>query len=243
MPSFLASVLPLALAISLLMPGILAAPTSSSPSQASFEVIQPRPQSIAVFLGSTRPVRTSPAIGNFLLAHLGPLLPSNITLNTLDLADFPLPHFSSSFSPKTLPPLNPHLGQPVPVVREFSLAVQRHDAFVFVIPEYNAGFPGEVKNSLDHLWSEWVGKPAVVVSYSSGGGNRAGEALRKILVDGFKMRVVGKVGLPVAWSIGGRGKAKNGALVEGQAEKWVEDGFGSQLDDALEGIVQLLGAA
>ena len=53
------------------------------------------------------------------------------------------------------------------------------DGFVFVVPEYNHSFPGELKLLLDGAYKEYKGKPAGLVSVSNGnyGGVRAIEHL------------------------------------------------------------------
>lgn len=43
------------------------------------------------------------------------------------------------------------------------------DAFIFVVPEYNHSFPGELKLLLDRLYKEYAGKTAAIVGVSSGG--------------------------------------------------------------------------
>ena len=55
--------------------------------------------------------------------------------------------------------------------------MDRADAFVFVIPEYNHSFNAAIKNALDYLHTEWAYKPVGFVSY---GGVAAGtRALRR----------------------------------------------------------------
>jgi NAD(P)H-dependent FMN reductase len=54
------------------------------------------------------------------------------------------------------------------------------EAFIIVSPEYNAGYPGELKMFLDAFYSEYFGKPVAFVGVSDGprGGARAVEKLR-----------------------------------------------------------------
>jgi NAD(P)H-dependent FMN reductase len=62
-------------------------------------------------------------------------------------------------------------------------------AFVFVTPQYNWGYPAALKNALDHLYKEWGGKPAMIVTYGGHGGGRCAEQLRQVL-EGLRMRPV-----------------------------------------------------
>lgn len=53
--------------------------------------------------------------------------------------------------------------------RKWAQTINEADAVVFVTPEYNHGMPASLKNALDHLGSEWNGKPTSVVGYGSAG--------------------------------------------------------------------------
>lgn len=48
-------------------------------------------------------------------------------------------------------------------------------------PQYNWSFPAVVKCAIDHLYQEWNGKPALIVSYSKRGGPLANAQLRQVL--------------------------------------------------------------
>ena len=61
------------------------------------------------------------------------------------------------------------------------------DGYFFVTPQYNWGYPASLKNALDHLFNEWTGKPAVIVSYGHRGGGKAAAQLRQVL-EGLRMR-------------------------------------------------------
>lgn len=63
-------------------------------------------------------------------------------------------------------------------VEEMALA----DGFVLCSPEYNHGYPGALKNVLDHLADEWTAKPfAMVTTGGVSGGARAAELLRVVV--------------------------------------------------------------
>ncbi len=59
------------------------------------------------------------------------------------------------------------------------------DALIIVTPEYNHGYPGELKLMLDLLYKEYRGKPLGICGVSSGplGGARAVEQLRLVAVE------------------------------------------------------------
>jgi NAD(P)H-dependent FMN reductase len=60
-------------------------------------------------------------------------------------------------------------NDPPPGLREFSEKIARADAVVIVTPEYNNGYPGVLKNSLDYLLPEYRRKPIAIVTVSAGG--------------------------------------------------------------------------
>lgn len=74
-------------------------------------------------------------------------------------------------------------------VQAWSDAVDAHNGYIFVTPEYNHGVPGALKNAVDSLGSEWIGKPVGFVGYGSVGGVRAIEQWRQIVAN-FSMNDV-----------------------------------------------------
>jgi NAD(P)H-dependent FMN reductase len=70
--------------------------------------------------------------------------------------------------------------------RAWSAKVAGADGFVFVSPQYNWGYPAVLKNALDHLYTEWSGKPLVIVTYGGHGGGKCAEQLRQV-AGGLKM--------------------------------------------------------
>ena len=56
-------------------------------------------------------------------------------------------------------------------------------------PQYNWGYPAPLKNALDHLYAEWAGKPAMIVSYGGRGGDKCAEQLRQVC-EGLHMTLV-----------------------------------------------------
>ncbi len=68
----------------------------------------------------------------------------------------------------------------------------RADGFIVVCPEYNRGYPGELKILLDSAFEEYKGKPFASVGVSSGtiGGARGVENLRPVIIglDGISIK-------------------------------------------------------
>lgn len=62
--------------------------------------------------------------------------------------------------------------------------VESVDGAIFVTPEYNHSYPGELKILIDTLYGEYTGKVAGIVSVSNGpyGGVRVNELLKLLLL-------------------------------------------------------------
>lgn len=63
--------------------------------------------------------------------------------------------------------------------------VTKSDALILCIPEYNHGYPGELKLLLDSLWDTYAGKPVGLVGVSSGtlGGARVVDHIKPVLIE------------------------------------------------------------
>ncbi|KAH8890410.1 flavoprotein [Thozetella sp. PMI_491] len=157
------------------------------------------PFKIAVVVGSQRVVRICPQVSQFVLevikshhasasAAAGAELPE-LDIALLDIATFALPLTDETGMPAHVEDI-PY-GYTTEATRAWSAAVASFDAFVFVAPQYNAswGMPAALKNALDHLFHEWGGKPAMVVTYGGFGGTFGAAALITVL-SGLFMRVV-----------------------------------------------------
>jgi NAD(P)H-dependent FMN reductase len=100
----------------------------------------------AIIVGSTRPGRNALGVAQWVHEHAAGH--GGLDIELVDLADVALPH----------------LDEPVPAAltrdyqhehtRRWSATVERFDAFIFVVPEYNHGAPGVVKNAIDFLFEE-----------------------------------------------------------------------------------------
>ena len=97
----------------------------------------------------------------------------------VDLKDWPLPMDDEPWVPAGGDYQFEH-------TRAWSRKIAAAPAFVFVTPQYNWGYPAALKNALDHLYAEWAGKPAMIVSYGGHGGGRCAEQLQQVF-DGLHM--------------------------------------------------------
>ena len=131
---------------------------------------------VLVIISSVRPRRIAPDVARWVAEVGRDAMPGVSPLFELvDLKDFPLPMDDEPEIPAAgRPYANAH-------TRAWSAKIESGDAVVFVTPQYNWGYPAPLKNALDHLYKEWDGKPAMIVSYGARGGNHCAAQLRQIL--------------------------------------------------------------
>ncbi len=113
---------------------------------------------IPIILGSTRRGRQSPKAAKFVLNRMKNN--GQIDSEILDLLEYNFPIMEERLSKRDDPP---------PRLKEFGEKINRADAIVIVTPEYNNGYPGVLKNSLDYLLPEYKRKPIGIVTVSAGG--------------------------------------------------------------------------
>lgn len=129
---------------------------------------------LQVIVGSTRPNRVTPTIARWVSTTAQSI--DGIDVDIVDLAEYPLPFFDESISPRYNPNRNPDEA-----VQKFINKIAEADAYVFVTPEYNHSVSGVLKNAIDYLTNELTHKPATVVSHGTVGGARAAMMLKEIL--------------------------------------------------------------
>jgi len=144
------------------------------------EKIATRASTVLVIMGSIRAGRHCPKLAAWVIdigrASTGP------NYGLVDLADWPLPMDDE-------PGIPAQGGYAQEHARAWSRKIAGADAFVFVTPQYNWGYPAVLKNAMDHLYAEWGGKPVAIVSYGGHGGGKAAAQLRQV-TEGLKMRPV-----------------------------------------------------
>lgn len=125
---------------------------------------------LKIIIGSTRPGRKGPIVADWFLniakQH------GNFEVELLDLKEINLPFMDEVEHPRFQKYEKEH-------TKKWSKIIDSADAFVFVTPEYNYGYPAALKNALDFLSVEWNEKPVAFVSYGGvSGGTRAVQDLK-----------------------------------------------------------------
>lgn len=129
-----------------------------------------RPQ-IGIIVGSTRPVRVGRPVADELVALIEQAGGEPVML---DLAEIALPLLDEAMPPASGVRTQPH-------TIAWAERIDALDGVIFVTPDYNSGYPAAIKNAIDYLKAEWVGKPATVVSYGWSGGASSNAQLSAVL--------------------------------------------------------------
>lgn len=129
---------------------------------------------IHMIIGSTREGRVGAGVADWVEREVRA---AGHEIERVDLRDHSLP-FVDGAPPIALQKQYSHKS-----VRAWSRLIDEAQAYIFVTPEYNHGYPAVLKNALDWLYGEWGGKPAGIVSYSGGfaAGLRSAEQLKLVL--------------------------------------------------------------
>lgn len=117
---------------------------------------------LLIIVSSTRPGRRGEAIAEWFIARAREH--GEFDVEVADLVELDLPFLDEPNHPRLRQYTHAH-------TRAWSEQVEDADAFVFITPEYNHGYPATLKNAIDFLHHEWAHKPVAFVSY---GGVAAG---------------------------------------------------------------------
>jgi NAD(P)H-dependent FMN reductase len=156
---------------------------------------------LQIIIGSTRPGRVGLPIGRWIekaaLDHGG------FDVELVDLAEVNLPIFDEPKHPMLRQYTHDH-------TKAWSATIERADAFVMVMPEYNHSFNAALKNAIDYLSHEWRHKPVGTVSYGGvAAGIRAVQQLKPVLSVLSMVPLTAAVPIPfVAKMISGEGDDK-----------------------------------
>ena len=145
-------------------------------------------QNLTIIVGSTRPGRSGLPIATWFaeqaVAH------GRFEVSLVDLAAVNLPMLDEPDHPRLRRYRKQH-------TRDWSAIVDAADAFVFVTPEYNHGYPATLKNAIDYLHEEWACKPVGFVSYGGvAAGTRALGQLKQVVTAVRMLPVVEAVNIP-----------------------------------------------
>jgi NAD(P)H-dependent FMN reductase len=121
---------------------------------------------LGVILASTREGRRGEGFARWIHALLSERKGSETDL--LDLRDWRLPNYDNA----AMPPVA-EKSYTDPTARGWVEKIGALDGYVIVTPEYSHGYPGGLKNALDHGYAVWANKP---VASSATAGRLPGHA-------------------------------------------------------------------
>jgi NAD(P)H-dependent FMN reductase len=143
---------------------------------------------LVIVIGSTRPGRNGLPIAAWFTERAREH--GAFEIEVVDLVELDLPLLDEPSHPRLRRYTKEH-------TRAWSATVARADAFVFVTPEYNTGYPAALKNAIDYLNQEWRYKPVGFVSYGGvAAGTRAVAQLKQVVTTLRMFPVVEAVNIP-----------------------------------------------
>lgn len=122
---------------------------------------------VPIILGTARKGRYSEKVANFVLQESKK---TDLNCEIIDVRDFRTEATDNS--------------EEIPQAKNLDPIIKKADAIIIVAPEYNHGYPGELKMMLDMLYKQFYNKPLGICGVSAGGmgGSRMVEQLRQISI-------------------------------------------------------------
>ena len=123
---------------------------------------------VPVILGTAREGRRSEKVANFMLQEAKK---AGLESELIDVRDYRTKATDNT--------------QALPEAKKLAGKIEKADALIIVSPEYNHGYPGELKMMLDLLYQQYARKPVGFCGVSAGvlGGARAVEQLRLVAAE------------------------------------------------------------
>jgi len=123
---------------------------------------------IPIILGTARAGRQSEKVARFMLEQAKE---AGLDSEILDVRDYRVQATDNSVQ--------------IPAAEKLREKIRNADGLIIVSPEYNHGYPGELKMMLDLLYEEYARKPVGICGVSSGpfGGTRMVEQMKPVCVE------------------------------------------------------------
>lgn len=170
---------------------------------------------LQIIIASTRPGRVGAPVGAWFTErareHAG------FDIEVVDLKEVDLPLLDEPRHPRFRDYQHEH-------TLRWSRTIERADAYVFVVPEYNYGYNAAVKNAIDYLHQEWLDKPVGFVSYGGvAAGTRAVQQLKQVLTTLRMVPVVESVNIPFVGQFLVDGEIKPNEIMQGAATALLDE--------------------
>ena len=173
------------------------------------------PMTLTTVVASTRPGRVGRSVADWFTARAAEY--DVFESHLVDLRELALPFYDEPHPPALRQYTKSHTV-------EWSRIVDASDAFVFVTPEYNGGFPAPLKNAWDYLVVEWQHKPAAFVSYGGVSAGTRAVQMAKQVVANLRMLPIGPtVSIPFVNEVVADGVFRPGKIHETAAEQVLDE--------------------
>lgn len=122
---------------------------------------------IPIILGTSREGRQSEKVSTYLFEQVSK---TDLETKILDVKNY---HFHATDN-----------SEKIEMAKKWKEEVMRADGYIIVSPEYNHGYPGELKMVLDLVYGEYDKKPVGICGVSNGSmaGGRVVEQLRMVAI-------------------------------------------------------------
>lgn len=154
-----------------------------------------QPMALQIIVGS---IRNTPT-GEKIAENIKNIINKNSQIKTeiIKIKDYNLPFYVDETAPAS------REGEITdPILKKWSDKIKEADAYIIIVPEYNASYPGPLKNALDSIYLEWKDKPVAFVGYSGGpsGGASAISQLKHVTSKGLNMIPIdAEIKIPESW--------------------------------------------
>lgn len=147
---------------------------------------------LQVIIASTRPKRMGGMVGEWFAQEAREN--GKFEVEVTDLRELGLPMMNEPNHPRMQ-------DYQYEYTKNWSSIIERSDAIVFVMPEYNFGFNAPLKNAIDYLYNEWSYKPVGFVSYGGiSGGLRATQMLKEVVTTVKMIPIMEQVAIPMVFN-------------------------------------------
>ncbi|VVB52124.1 NADPH-dependent FMN reductase [uncultured archaeon] len=163
---------------------------------------------VPVILGTARVGRRSESVANYVLSEV---VKAGISSEIVDVRDYRIEATDNTRKSQT--------------ALKLAEKVTKADALIIVSPEYNYGYPGELKMMLDLLTSEYARKPVGICGVSNGsfGGVRMIQQLRPVLISLQMVPIKEAVHFPKVQDLFDEKGAVKDAAYEGRVRKFLDE--------------------
>jgi NAD(P)H-dependent FMN reductase len=164
---------------------------------------------IPVVLGTAREGRQSEKVANFILEEVKKV---GLETELIDVRDYRIAATNNT--------------EEIPEAQKLSPKFDLADAFIIVAPEYNHGYPGELKMFLDMLYDQYAKKPVGLCGVSRGalGGARVVEQLRLVAAELHMVSIREALYFPTVQNLfDENGKIKDGDSYKDRVKNFLDE--------------------